>query len=486
MESLSMRIGAEWRPGRKTFPSYDPYTGEAWIQAPDAEEQDVADAVAAARRAFDEGPWPRMSGVERAGYLRQLASLLEASADELALCETRDNGKLLKEMRDQLRSLPAFYRYFADIADKIDGRVVDTGRGNFVGLVLREPLGVVAAILPWNSPIQLMTFKIAAALAVGCTVVVKPSEVAPTGILKFAELTEQAGFPPGVFNTVSGLGKDSGQWLASSPGVDKVAFTGSGEVGRKIAAQAAKHLAPVSLELGAKSANIVFADSNIDAAVSGLLSGIFAAAGQSCVAGSRALIQRSVAGEVLTQLVSRTGEILMGDPKDPATQMGPIAFPAHLDRITGFMKRALDDGAEVLAGGEVDPARPQFFPPTIVRGLAVDSAICQEEIFGPILSVIEFEDEDEAIRIANATKYGLAAGVWTRDIQRGMRMARRLVAGTVWLNAYRTLGYAMPFGGLRESGYGRDNGIESMSEYLTDKAVWIETTGAVRDPFTVG
>jgi acyl-CoA reductase-like NAD-dependent aldehyde dehydrogenase len=234
------------------------------------------------------------------------------------------------------------------------------------------------------------------------------------------------------------------------------------------------------------SANIVFADSNIDAAVSGLLAGVFAASGQSCVAGSRALIQRSVADEVLSKLVARTKEILMGDPKDPATQMGPIAFPGHLDRITGFMKRALDDGAEVLAGGEVDPARPQFFPPTIVRGLAVDSAVCQEEIFGPILSVIEFEDEDEAVRIANATKYGLAAGVWTRDIQRGMRMARRLVAGTVWLNAYRTLGYAMPFGGLRESGYGRDNGIESMSEYLTDKAVWIETTGAIRDPFTVG
>ena len=268
--------------------------------------------------------------------------------------------------------------------------------------------------------------------------------------------------------------------------VDKVAFTGSGEVGRKIAAQAAEHLAPVSLELGAKSANIVFADSDVDAAVSGLLSGIFAASGQSCVAGSRALIQRSVADEVLDKLVARTREIVLGDPTDAGTQMGPIAFPQHLDRINGFMKRARDDGAEVLAGGETDPQRPQFFPPTILRGLPSDSMVCQEEIFGPILSVFEFEDEDEAVAIANSTKYGLAAGVWTNDLRRGLRLARRLVAGTVWLNAYRTLGYAMPFGGLRESGYGRDNGVEAVSEYLTDKAVWIEMSGAVRDPFTVG
>ena len=362
MESLSMRIGASWRPGRRTFASVDPYTGHEWITAPDADEQDVIDAVQAARYAFDEGPWPRMAGAERAKVLRRLADLIEANADDLALCETRDNGKLLREMRDQVLSLPAWYRYFGDLADKIDGRIVDTGRTNFMGLVLREPLGVIAAILPWNSPLLLMTFKVAPALAVGCTVVVKPSEQAPAGILRFAELTERAGLPPGVFNTVSGLGKDVGQWLASSERVDKVAFTGSGEVGRKIAAQAAEHLAPVSLELGAKSANIVFADSDVDAAVSGLLSGIFAAAGQSCVAGSRALIQRSVADEVLDKLVARTREIVLGDPTDAGTQMGPIAFPQHLDRINGFMKRARDDGAEVLVGGETDAQRPQFFP----------------------------------------------------------------------------------------------------------------------------
>jgi aldehyde dehydrogenase (NAD+) len=481
-----MRIGAEWRAGTRQFCSIDPYTGEPWLSAPEATRQDVEDAVAAARAAFDRGPWRSMPGGRRAELLRRLADLIEQNADALALAETRDNGKLLREMRDQVRSLPAHYRYFAGLADKIDGRVVDTGRDNFVGFVLREPIGVVAAILPWNSPLLLLTFKIAPALAVGCTVVVKPSEHAPASILRFAELVEKAGFPPGVFNTVCGEAKEVGQWLVSSPQVDKVSFTGSGVTGRLVAAQAAEHLAPASLELGAKSANIVFADADLDAAVSGLLSGIFAAAGQSCVAGSRALIQRAVADVVIERLVERTRRITIGDPKDPATEMGPIAFGGQLDKVRRFVSIARADGGQILAGGDTAGDRDQFFLPTIVAGLPLTSRAWQEEIFGPVLSVRVFDDEEEAVELANGTVYGLAAGVWTTNVRRAFRLARRLVAGTVWINAYRTLGYAMPFGGLRHSGYGRENGVEALNEYLTDKSVWVEMSGAIRDPFTVG
>ncbi|WP_208869552.1 aldehyde dehydrogenase [Micromonospora cremea] len=481
-----MRIGGEWRPAIRQFDSIDPFTGQPWASVPEATEADVDDAVAAARVAFDDGRWSRLPGAERGEALRRLADLILESADELALSEVRDNGKLLREMRDQVRSLPAHYRYFAGLADKIDGRVVDTGRDNYFGMVLREPIGVVAAILPWNSPLLLLTFKLAPALAAGCTVVVKPSEQAPVSILKFAELVDKAGIPAGVFNTVAGSGKDVGQWLVSNPGIDKVSFTGSGVTGAAIAAQAATHLAPTALELGAKSANIVFDDCEVDAAVNGLLAGIFAAAGQSCIAGSRALVQRGVADEVTAKLTERTRKIRLGDPRLTETEMGPIAFPAQRDKVASFVEQARVDGATVVTGGRTTGEIEQFYEPTILSNLPTTSRVWREEIFGPVLAVTVFDTEEDAVALANATDYGLAAGVWTTDVRRALRLARRLVAGTIWINAYRTLNYAMPFGGLKRSGYGRENGVEAMHEYLTDKAVWIELTGATRDPFTIG
>lgn len=481
-----MRVGGDWRGGASQFDSVDPYTGQAWASVPVASRGDVEDAVMAARTAFDDGRWSGLPGAQRGEALRRLADLIDQEADTLALCETRDNGKLLRETRDQVRSLSGHYRYFAGLADKIDGRVVDTGRANFLGLVLREPVGVVAAILPWNSPLLLMTFKLAPALAAGCTVVVKPSEQAPVSVLRFAELVERAGIPAGVFNTVSGPGPEPGQWLVSSPQVDKVSFTGSGATGSAIAAQAARNLTQTALELGGKSANIVFQDCDVDAAVNGLLSGIFAAAGQTCIAGSRALIDRQVAEEVLAKLADRARQIKLGDPRDPDTEMGPIAFPGQLDKIVRMVDQARDDGAVVRTGGRRAGDAGQFYEPTILEALPTSSTVWREEVFGPVLTVTLFDSDDEALELANATDYGLGAGVWTADLRRAMTMAKRLTAGTVWINAYRTLGYAMPFGGVKHSGYGRENGVEAMNEFLTDKAIWIELTGATRDPFTVG
>ena len=485
MRQLSMQIGAERRPGTGTFESIDPYIGEPWAVAPEATRADVDDAVAAARAAF-EGEWGALTGTARGRLLRRLGEVITESADDLAIAETRDNGKLLREMGGQVRGLPAWFEYYAGLADKIDGRVVDTGRGDFFGYVSREPVGVVASILPWNSPLLLLTFKLAPALAAGCTMIAKPSEQAPVSILLLAELFEKAGFPPGVFNTVSGASRQVGEWLSSHPGVDHVSFTGSEATGAAVAKAAAGHLAPATLELGGKSANIVFPDADLAAAANGLVAGIFAAAGQTCIAGSRGLVHEDVYDEILERVADRATRIVMGDPQQPETEMGPICFPGQLQKIQKFVQEARDSGARIVTGGDDREMGGLFFAPTIIADVTNDSAVCQEEIFGPVLSMLRFKDEEEAVTLANDSRYGLAAGLWTRDIQRVFRMTKKLRVGTVWVNAYRTLNFAMPFGGVKASGFGRENGSEGLHEYLRDKAVWIETTGGTRDPFVLG
>jgi aldehyde dehydrogenase (NAD+) len=485
MRQVSMQIGAERRPGTSTFSSIDPYTGEPWAVLPEATRGDVDDAVAAARAAF-EGEWGALTGTARGRLLRRLGELIAESADDLAIAETQDNGKLLREMGGQVRGLPAWYDYYAGLADKIDGRVVDTGRGDFFGYVSREPVGVVASILPWNSPLLLLTFKLAPALAAGCTMIAKPSEQAPVSILLLAELFEKAGFPPGVFNTVSGASRQVGEWLVSHPGVDHVSFTGSEATGAAVAKAAAGHLAPATLELGGKSANIVFPDADLTAAANGLVAGIFAAAGQTCIAGSRGLVHEDVYDEILERVADRAGRIVMGDPQQPETEMGPICFPGQLQKIQKFVQEARDSGARIVTGGDDREMGGLFFAPTIIADVTNDSAVCQEEIFGPVLSMLRFKDEEQAVTLANDSRYGLAAGLWTRDIQRVFRMTKKLRVGTVWVNAYRTLNFAMPFGGVKASGFGRENGSEGLHEYLRDKAVWIETTGNTRDPFMLG
>ena len=487
-----MFIGGRWVDAAdgRTRESVDPFRGEAWATVPEGGLEDANLAVAAAREAFDTVPWPRMSGVERSKYMRRLAEILRRDADELARVETRDNGKLFREMSGQMQILPGWYEYFAGLADKIQGDVIPTDKPNFLVYTLREPVGVIAAIVPWNSPLLLTTFKLAPALAAGCTFVLKPATVTSCSSLELAKRFEEAGFPEGVFNVVTGSGETVGAEVARHPGVDKVAFTGSTATGIQIAQDAASHVARVSLELGGKSPNIVFADADLAAAVNGVVAGVFAATGQTCLAGSRVLVERGVHDELVNRLAERARTILLGDPMDIATEMGPVAFPEQLDKVLGYVELGVREGATVAAGGGRPTSEETrgglFVEPTILTNVRNDMRVAQEEIFGPVVCIIPFDTEAEAIELANATEYGLAAGIWTRDVGKAHRVAGRIRAGTIWVNSYRVLSYAVPFGGFGMSGYGRENGAEAIREYTQTKSVWVELSGATRDPFRLG
>ena len=484
-----MYVGGEWIDAGSgdVFESDNPYLGEPWALIPRGTAADADRAVRAAHAAFTSGEWPRLTASKRGALLRRLADLITQKSAALAEIEVRDNGKLYAEMSAQTAYMAQWYHYYGGLADKIEGAVLPTDKPETFNYTRYEPLGVVVAIIPWNSPLLLMAWKLAPALAAGNTVVIKPSEFTSASALEFMTVIEEAGFPPGVVNVVTGFGADVGAALIEHPLVRKVAFTGSDATGQRVYESAARGLKRVSMELGGKSPNIVFADADLDNAIKGVISGIFAATGQTCIAGSRLLVQQSIHDQFLDKLVSFAKTAKMGNPMDAGTQIGPVTNKPQLEKILKYIDVAKGEGARAMLGGS-RASRPEcgngwFVEPTIFAGVRNSMRIAQEEVFGPVLSVIPFTDDEEAIAIGNDVVYGLAAGVWTQNIRRALTMAEKLQAGTVWINTYRAVSYLSPFGGYKRSGLGRESGQEMIKEYLQVKSVWISTATDVPNPF---
>lgn len=474
---------------QRWFESYNPFTAEPWALIPESEETDVDRAVRSAHTALVQGPWAEMTPSQRGRLLYRLGDLVANSAKQLTEVEVRDNGKLISEVKGQIDYIPNWYYYFGGLADKIEGAVLPLDKKGYFNFTRREPVGVVAVITPWNSPLLIASWKIAPALAAGCTVVIKPSEFTSASTLEFAQLCEEAGFPRGVVNVVTGFGDPVGAALVSHPLVKKISFTGSDATGRMIHQLAGKQLKHVSLELGGKSPNIVFSDADLDQAVLGAISGIFAATGQTCIAGSRLLLEEQIHDEFLARLMGMAGNARMGDPMSFDTQIGPITTQPQYRKVLDYIQIAEREGAKLLLGGK-PASRPEcgkgwFIEPTIFTGVKNSMRIAQEEVFGPVLSVIKFKDEEEAIAIANDSRFGLGAGIWSNDVRRMHRMAEKIQAGTIWVNCYRAVSYLSPFGGYKDSGLGRENGREAIGEYLQTKSVWINTGAATANPFVM-
>ncbi len=467
--------------------SFNPTTGKPWCQLSDCTNDEVDRAVEAAYNAMRNPNWSDMTQSQRGSLMLRLADLMEKHIDRIAEIEVQDNGKLLREMRALSQALPVSLRYFAGMADKIQGTTIPVNKPDMLNFTVREPIGVVAIIIPWNSPLFMMMRALAPALACGNTVVVKPSEHASAGAVAFAELVEKAGFPNGVFNVITGFGHSAGNKLITHPKVDKVDFTGGPVTGRVIARGAAENLTPTTLELGGKSPHVVCDDADLDAAANGVIAGIFAAGGQTCVAGSRCFIQENVYDEVVAKIIEKTRGIKIGDPRKEDVQLGPLALWSQVEKVAEFVKSAQSQGATLAFGG----GRPQglgngwYVEPTIFTDVTNDMRIAREEVFGPLLAILKFTDEDELLTLANDSHFALASGIWTGNINRALRFMRRIEAGMVWINTYRSPSVMSPSGGFKNSGYGKHNGFAAIQEYSRIKTVVIDYSGVQQDAFVM-
>ncbi len=484
---FQLYIDGQFESGAATFGSVNPATGTVWAQMPEARTDEVNRAVTAAGRALADPRWAGLSASARGKLLHKLADLVEKAAPRLAEIETNDTGKIIRETSSQIAYVAEYYRYYAGIADKLEGSSIPVDKPDMQVWLERQPVGVVAAIVPWNSQLFLSAVKVGPALAAGCTVVLKASEEAPGPLLEFARLVHEAGFPAGVVNVITGFGPECGAVLSSHPGVDKVAFTGGPETARHIVRNTANNLAKVSLELGGKSPFIVFADTDIQSAVNAQVAAIFAASGQSCVAGSRLLIEASIKERFLALLVERVSRIRVGSPNEMETEYGPLCTERQLRNIEAVVASSVRQGASVLAGARKLERDGYYYAPTILDCTGLDNVdSITTELFGPVLSVDTFESEQEAIEKANSTAYGLAAGIFTTNLARAHRVSKRVRSGIVWINTYRAVSPLVPFGGFGLSGHGREGGMAAALEYTTTKSVWLRMSDdPISDPFVM-
>ena len=490
LKKYKMFIDGEWigSESKKTFKTLNPETNEPWAEVPEANEKDIDKAVKSAQKAF-EGSWPSLFPTERAFYLREIANQLRENAEHLGKIETIDTGKLFKETKNQANYIAEYYDYYAGLADKVEGTVLPIDKANMQVITTRVPIGVVAAIIPWNSQMLLTAVKLAPALAMGNTVVIKSSELAPATLFEFGKLIEKTKIPKGVVNIVSGFGEPCGKSLTSHNLVERVAFTGGPETARHIIKNSAKNLSQVSLELGGKSPVAVFDDADQENALNGITAGIFGASGQSCIAGSRLYIQKKIYENFLKKIVNKAKKIKLGSPMDNTTQMGPLNSLKQLEIIEKNIKLTLDQGGILKCGGKRHSMsnKGYYFPPTIIECDNHSLPTAENELFGPVLSVMKFDTEEEVINKMNDNQYGLSSGIYTKNINKALRVSKAIRAGITFVNTYRLISPSAPFGGIKDSGYGKEAGIESIKDYTRIKTTWFNTSDKpMDDPFTMG